>query len=118
MAAPANPHILFYAAALAAGALTTWLALPAWRQWCLRTGLIDHPGHRKIHQAPVPLAGGMAVLTGLILPLAGAALVLWLWPGGLADATSIVFVYRVCAYLPLIGLLTGFLPDLGKREPT
>ena len=37
--------------------------------------------------------------------------------GRLADATSIVFVYKVCAYLPLIGLLTGFLPDLGKREP-
>src|SRR3989449_5332674 len=38
--------------------------------------------------------------------------------GRLADATSIVFVYQVCAYLPLIGLLTGFLPDLGKRATT
>ena len=36
--------------------------------------------------------------------------------GRLADATSIVFVYKVCAYLPLIGLLTGFLPDLGRRD--
>jgi FSR family fosmidomycin resistance protein-like MFS transporter len=31
--------------------------------------------------------------------------------GVLADHTSIGFVYHVCAYLPIIGLLTGFLPD-------
>ena len=31
--------------------------------------------------------------------------------GRLADATSIGVVYRLCSYLPLIGLLTGFLPD-------
>jgi FSR family fosmidomycin resistance protein-like MFS transporter len=34
--------------------------------------------------------------------------------GGLADATSIDAVYRVCAFLPLIGLLTVLLPDLGR----
>jgi MFS transporter, FSR family, fosmidomycin resistance protein len=34
--------------------------------------------------------------------------------GKLADATSIDFVYRVCAFLPLIGLLTVFLPDLHR----
>jgi FSR family fosmidomycin resistance protein-like MFS transporter len=32
--------------------------------------------------------------------------------GVLADKTSIVFVYRICAFLPAIGLLTGFLPSL------
>jgi FSR family fosmidomycin resistance protein-like MFS transporter len=32
--------------------------------------------------------------------------------GALADATSIEFVYRVCAVLPLVGLLTALLPDL------
>jgi MFS transporter, FSR family, fosmidomycin resistance protein len=34
--------------------------------------------------------------------------------GKLADATSITTVYHVCAYLPLIGLLTVFLPNLGR----
>ena len=34
--------------------------------------------------------------------------------GKLADATSIDLVYQVCAFLPLIGLLTVFLPDLGR----
>ena len=32
--------------------------------------------------------------------------------GELADHTSIGFVYRVCAFMPLLGLLTVFLPDI------
>jgi FSR family fosmidomycin resistance protein-like MFS transporter len=36
--------------------------------------------------------------------------------GRLADATSILFVYKVCAFLPAIGLLTGLLPNLHKQE--
>jgi MFS transporter, FSR family, fosmidomycin resistance protein len=28
-----------------------------------------------------------------------------------ADHTSIEWVYQICAWLPLIGLLTAFLPD-------
>ena len=35
--------------------------------------------------------------------------------GDLADHTSLVFVYKVCAFLPLIGLLAGFLPNLEKK---
>src|SRR6202011_1708006 len=34
--------------------------------------------------------------------------------GWLADQTSIDYVFRVCSFLPLIGLLTGFLPDLDR----
>ena len=34
--------------------------------------------------------------------------------GQLADLTSIDFVYRVCSFLPLIGLLTIFLPNLDR----
>ena len=37
--------------------------------------------------------------------------------GRLADATSITFVYQVCAFLPAIGMLTAFLPNLEKRRP-
>jgi FSR family fosmidomycin resistance protein-like MFS transporter len=42
----------------------------------------------------------------------GAAVLGWL-----ADATSIAFVYRVCSFLPLVGLLTGFLPNLDECRP-
>jgi FSR family fosmidomycin resistance protein-like MFS transporter len=40
--------------------------------------------------------------------------------GELADHTSIRFVYEVCAYLPMLGILTVFLPSLdrhGKSQP-
>lgn len=36
--------------------------------------------------------------------------------GELADKTNIFFVYQVCAFLPLLGLLTGLLPNLKKKE--
>lgn len=35
--------------------------------------------------------------------------------GGLADRTSIEYVYQICAYLPLIGLITAFLPNIGEN---
>jgi FSR family fosmidomycin resistance protein-like MFS transporter len=34
--------------------------------------------------------------------------------GWLADRTSIGFVYKVCAFLPAIGLLTALLPNLRR----
>jgi MFS transporter, FSR family, fosmidomycin resistance protein len=37
--------------------------------------------------------------------------------GRLADATSMEFVYQVCAFLPLIGLLVWLLPDVGRLVP-
>ena len=41
----------------------------------------------------------------------GAALL-----GKLADATSISFVYHVCSFLPAVGILTAFLPNLGPTR--
>ncbi len=37
--------------------------------------------------------------------------------GKLADHHGIVFVYRLCSYLPLLGGLTAFLPDLRRGVP-
>lgn len=57
--------------------------------------------------------GKVGTVSGLFFGLAfgmggiGAALL-----GKLADMTSIEMVYRVCSFLPAIGLLTFFLPDL------
>ena len=66
----------YFLAAFAGAFLTTLLALPLWRKWCLRVNLVDDPGQRKIHDAPVPLAGGFAVLTGILVPLAVGAIIL------------------------------------------
>ena len=63
------------------------------------------------------MPGRIGLVSGLFFGFAfgmgglGAAVL-----GRLADATSIDVVYRLCSFLPLIGLLTGFLPDIGKRR--
>jgi FSR family fosmidomycin resistance protein-like MFS transporter len=61
------------------------------------------------------LPGKVGMVAGLFFGLAfgmagiGAAVL-----GKLADLQGIEFVYRVCAFLPLLGLLTVFLPDVGR----
>jgi FSR family fosmidomycin resistance protein-like MFS transporter len=35
--------------------------------------------------------------------------------GALADRYGIEFVYRVCAYLPLLGMVAAFLPNIEHR---
>ena len=80
----------FFLAAFLGAFLTTLLALPLWRKWCLRTNLVDDPGHRKIHSTPIPLAGGFAVLTGILLPLAAGAILLKLGIVKISSAGLIV----------------------------
>jgi FSR family fosmidomycin resistance protein-like MFS transporter len=36
--------------------------------------------------------------------------------GRIADVTGIEFVYHICSFLPLIGLLTAFLPNIQERR--
>ena len=63
------------------------------------------------------LPGNVGLVAGLFFGFAfgiagtGSALL-----GRLAAHTSIEYVYRVCSFLPLIGLLTVFLPDLTIRR--
>ena len=80
----------FFIAAFAGAFVVSLLALPVWRKWCLRTNLVDDPGHRKIHTAPVPLAGGFAVLTGILLPLLVGAILLKFEIVKLSTASAIV----------------------------
>ena len=65
-----------YLAAFLGALVTSLISLPLWRAWCNRIGLVDDPGHRKIHNTPIPLAGGLAILTGLLVPLLVATLLL------------------------------------------
>jgi len=61
-----------YALSLISAGLATALSLPLWRAWCRRVGLVDEPGLRKIHHQPIALAGGLAILTGLLVSFLGA----------------------------------------------
>jgi FSR family fosmidomycin resistance protein-like MFS transporter len=59
------------------------------------------------------LPGRVGLIAGLFFGLAfGIAGIASALLGKLADHTSIFFVYHVCGFLPLIGLLTAFLPEL------
>jgi UDP-GlcNAc:undecaprenyl-phosphate GlcNAc-1-phosphate transferase len=71
----------YYLWAFAGAWATTFLSVPLWRKWSYRVGLVDDPGHRKIHEQPIALAGGLAVLAGLLLPLLlGAVLAAFIPP--------------------------------------
>jgi FSR family fosmidomycin resistance protein-like MFS transporter len=62
------------------------------------------------------MPGRVGLVSGIFFGLAfgmggiGAAVL-----GRIADLTSIEFVYRLCAWLPALGLLTGLLPKLEKH---
>lgn len=63
------------------------------------------------------MPGKVGMISGLFFGFAfgmgglGSALL-----GRLADHTSIIYVFHVCAFLPLIGVITGFLPNIeGKK---
>ena len=61
--------------------------------------------------------GRVGAVSGLFFGLAfgmagiGAALL-----GSLADLQGIEYVYHVCAFLPLLGLMAAFLPDVGSNK--
>jgi len=63
--------------------------------------------------------GKLGLISGLFFGLAfgmgglGSAVL-----GKLADMTSITLVFKICAFLPLIGVLTAFLPDLDGKKMT
>ncbi len=61
--------------------------------------------------------GRVGMISGLFFGLAfglggiGSAVL-----GRFADATSVQFVFRVCSFLPLLGLCAAFLPNLNGRK--
>jgi FSR family fosmidomycin resistance protein-like MFS transporter len=63
------------------------------------------------------MPGNVGAVSGLFFGFAfgiggiGAAVL-----GGLADAHGIEFVYRICAYLPLLGMVAAFLPNIEHRR--
>ena len=107
------------------GALPFTLALPYvnlfWTGiFCALVGLIlgsAFPAIVVFAQELMP--GKVGMISGLFFGLAfGTGGIAAALLGSLADHTSISFVYTVCSFLPLLGLLTAFLPDVSgpRRE--
>ena len=59
----------------------------------------------------------LGLISGLFFGFAfGAAGIASAVLGNMADRYGIEAVYNVCGYMPLIGLVTWFLPDLNKKR--
>jgi MFS transporter, FSR family, fosmidomycin resistance protein len=63
------------------------------------------------------MPGNVGAVSGLFFGFAfgiggiGAAVL-----GGLADRHGIEFIYRICAYLPLLGMVAAFLPNIEQND--
>jgi len=55
---------------LAPSMVVAWAAAFWVRRYGPRLGLVDRPGHRKVHTTPMPTSGGLAIWLAIVLPLA------------------------------------------------
>ena len=67
---------------LLAGAACALILMPMVMWFAHRVGAVDHGGHRKINQRPIPLLGGLTIALpvlamGLVAALGGMAMIVW-----------------------------------------
>lgn len=104
--------LLFLAVALASAALG-WLGGWGIRALAPRLGLVDRPdGDRRLHQAPMPLAGGVAAWGAMTVM---AAVMHWAFPALLAPFSSLEWLSLLLSPLPL--LCVGLLDDRYRLSP-
>jgi UDP-GlcNAc:undecaprenyl-phosphate GlcNAc-1-phosphate transferase len=64
--------VIPYAIVFAAAALTAFAATPLVRRLSIRIGAIAQPSDRRVHKAPTPSMGGLAMYAGMLVALAVA----------------------------------------------
>ena len=102
MSDPAGLALFVFLAAALTSAAMVWPA----RAFALRYGIIDNPGHRKLHSLPMARAGGVAVFVSFILVVAvGYLMTPYLselpWVGSILPTSSVILrdAYRVSTKL-------------------
>ena len=109
-----------YAFVIFVGALVTFISTPLVRSFALRRGLVDTPGGRKVHTAPIPRLGGVAIFLGVA---AGVATQMvgerYLhWGGMLVDPTGQLPMRIVGTIVALVVIfLVGLVDDLFTLTP-
>ena len=73
------------------------LGTPLARRLALATGIVDLPGHRKVHHEPTPLLGGAAIY--------GAFVVALLLFGGRAEVRQMISIVLGATSISLIGVV-------------
>ncbi len=117
------PEHAYLATAIAAF-LATLLSMPLWRSLCIRTGHVDDPGQRKIHDRPIALAGGLGALTGFLVPIIAGllAIALGLLPEAALANLEYGFGARKWQVLAIVGgaigmVVLGWLDDRHELSP-
>jgi UDP-GlcNAc:undecaprenyl-phosphate GlcNAc-1-phosphate transferase len=91
--------------------VVSWALVPLCRKVAIRYGFVDLPNHRKVHKAPLPLLGGIAIFAGFLVASGAAA---FMTKSSLSLYTGIVFG---AAILFGIGLVDDFYKSRGKDFP-
>ena len=69
--------LLLIAGCMLSGLVVSTLATSLARRLAPGWGLVDQPNARKVHSSPVPLGGGIAIVSGVLLPLAAGQGLVW-----------------------------------------
>ena len=94
--------------------LVAWAACWPLRRYGPALGLVDRPGHRKVHQAPTPTAGGLAIWLGVVLPFAAGQLLLWMVLGAGAASASAPTLCGIALPEFVAPHVSGLLEQSGK----
>ncbi len=73
-------QILYLALPPIAAACVAYVAVAAMRGLASRIGLLDRPGHRKVHAVPTPLGGGVGIWFAVVLVFLVGSLLAWFLP--------------------------------------
>ena len=88
--------------------LVCWAAAWLVRRYGPRLGLVDRPGHRKIHTTAMPTGGGLAIWLGIVLPFALGQLALWIL---LSDRGQ-----SLAGWIALPEFISRYLPGLMQQS--
>lgn len=90
-------HILLYAVSAAfVAALATNLLVPPVTRLAIALRALDHPGERKLQNSSIPRLGGMAIVIGLALGAAAAAVGGWgQWGAGIGRDELFALMFGV-----------------------
>ncbi|MGE5659399.1 MAG: glycosyltransferase family 4 protein [Actinomycetota bacterium] len=77
------PHHLYHLIAFGVSAFVVLWSTPVVKTLGLKSGYLDRPGERKVHQRPMVRLGGVSIFLGTLIAL----LIVW-WSGGFIDASG------------------------------